>query len=501
MISRTLLLWIVFISAAAYTQAQQGYSWSSMAIGGGGFVSALVTSKTEQGLMYARTDVGGAYRWDAATSTWIPLTDWVSEDETGYLGVESIALDPQSSSTVYMLVGIDYFNSGKTAILKSTDYGNTFAVTEVTSLFKAHGNGMGRQTGEKLQVDPNNSNILFCGSRRNGLFKSSNAGASWSKVTGLNITTTPNDNGISFVYVDPSSGTKGNASQTIYVGISRTTAPNLFISKDGGATFNPLEGAPNNSFMPQRVAVANDGVMYINYANGAGPHGHWNLPEPMDNGGIWKYHTKTAAWTQVTPAGIQRPWGGISVDPANSNRVIASTINTYWAQGTEGYGDRIYLSTNGGTSWTDVVLRGYTLDPNGVTWIPKHAIHWAGSIEFDPFDVKKVTVTSGNGVFMNSHVDASNIWKFEVKGFEETVPRDLISIPNGAVFSVIYDYTGFKHTDPTAYAPIHNPPSGTTTGIAYASLNTQKLVRVGDDVYYSLNQGTTWTKATKQGLK
>jgi beta-glucosidase len=40
------------------------YAWENVAIGGSGFVSGLVTSKTEPGLIYARTDVGGAYRWD-----------------------------------------------------------------------------------------------------------------------------------------------------------------------------------------------------------------------------------------------------------------------------------------------------------------------------------------------------------------------------------------------------------------------------------------------------
>jgi len=40
------------------------YAWDNVPIGGSGFVSGLITSKTEPGLIYARTDVGGAYRWD-----------------------------------------------------------------------------------------------------------------------------------------------------------------------------------------------------------------------------------------------------------------------------------------------------------------------------------------------------------------------------------------------------------------------------------------------------
>ena len=40
-----------------------GYCWRSVSIGGGGFVSGLVFSRLEQGLLFARTDVCGAYRW------------------------------------------------------------------------------------------------------------------------------------------------------------------------------------------------------------------------------------------------------------------------------------------------------------------------------------------------------------------------------------------------------------------------------------------------------
>lgn len=81
-----------------------------------------------------------------------------------------MAIDPQNANNIYFLCGMDYFDNGKTAILKSTDKGNSFAIIDVTTKFKAHGNGMGRSNGERLAVDPHNSNILFCGTRRNGLW-------------------------------------------------------------------------------------------------------------------------------------------------------------------------------------------------------------------------------------------------------------------------------------------------------------------------------------------
>ena len=92
--------------ASAQGAPASAYQWGNVAIGGGGFVSAIIPSKTERNLFYARTDVGGAYRWNAASSRWVPLLDWISEAESGHLGVEALALDPKNSANVYMLSGI-----------------------------------------------------------------------------------------------------------------------------------------------------------------------------------------------------------------------------------------------------------------------------------------------------------------------------------------------------------------------------------------------------------
>ena len=478
----------LFVSTLSFAQT---YNWNNVAIGGGGFVSGIVTSKTESGVMFARTDVGGAYRWDALNSKWIPLMDWASQNQTGYLGVESVAIDPQASKNVYMLVGTSYFNGGNTAILRSTDYGNTFATTNVTSQFKAHGNGMGRQNGEKLVVDPNKGSILFCGTRYNGLFKSTDSGVSWSNLTTTGNATS-NGNGLSFVLIDPKSGTTGNASQTIFFGVSQTSN-NFYKSTNGGTSFSAVTGGP--ALMPQRAVLASDNNMYITYADAEGP---WNI----STGQIWKYNTTTSAWTNVTPVAGQG-YGGISVDPNNSQRLIASTMNKYSLQYGSVYGDRFYLSTNGGNSWTDLVGSGITLDPNGCTWIGSNSIHWAGCIEFNPFNTAQAYVISGNGVFVCDNVNASSTtWKFAAKGIEETVPLDIVSIPGGPLVSVIGDYDGFVHSDITQYAPIHTPRMGTTTGLAVAALSTSTMVRVGGGssttgkMYYTTNQGTSWTQTS-----
>ncbi|MDQ8202187.1 hypothetical protein [Pelagicoccus sp. SDUM812003] len=492
----------LFLSCTVY--AQENYTWDTVRMGGGGFVSGIITSKSEQGLRYARTDVGGAYRWDSdagEAGEWIPLNFGVSAEELGLLGIESLAIDESSPNKLYLLAGTSYFNNGRTAILRSDDYGATFEIVDVSAQFKVHGNGMGRQSGERLQVDPNNGDVLYSGSRWTGLFKSLDAGKTWARLDALDVTTTPNQNGVHLVVIDPSSAANG-ASQTLFVGVSRF-GENLYRSDDAGASFSPIAGAPTD-LMPHRAALASDGNLYLAYADGPGPHGHSNasLNQPMESGQVWKYDTATGAWTNVTPANMTRAFGGITVDPADPQRLLLSTINAWMAQGS-GWGDQIFVSDDGGASWTNVISRGFEVDPDGVTWILGKSIHWAGSIEFDPFDSKRAWVVSGNGIFRADDIDATpTVWHFDVKGLEETVALDLVSVKDGPLISVIGDYDGFVHDDPSQYAPQHAPTMGTTTGLAVAALDSNFVARAGNALYLSTDGAATWTAApTRKGTK
>jgi len=474
----------------------QNYKWENLPIGGGGFVSGLFPSKTENGLMYARTDVGGAYRWDSKNSVWIPLLDWLSDGEKGYFGVEALALDHKNPNRLYMLTGMSYFNEGRTAIMKSEDYGATFKVIEVTSQFKAHGNGMGRNTGEKLAVDPNNSDILYCGTRWHGLFKSTDAGNSWKKVSGFPVTKTPNENGESFIVFDPSSAS-GGKSQTIYIGVSQY-GKNLYKSTDGGETFTAIETSPTD-VMPQRGVLTSEGNLFVTYGNGAGPHGHWAVPEPMDKGAVYRFNTKTNEAKNITPPNFTRPFGGICVDPNNPQRLVLSTMNTWMKQHGDAYGDRVLITKDGGDTWKDVFENGIKVNTNGVTWVTHSAIHWTGSIEFDPFNTKMVWITSGNGIYRTFDIDAEEqVWQFDVKGFEEVVPIELASIKNGPVISCILDYDGFVHSDVFNYAPKHEPHIGSTHGIDFATLDPNVMIRAGGKMYYTIDGGKEWTEITSK---
>ena len=469
-----------------------GYTLKHAPIGGGGFVTGLISHKIS-GDRYCRTDVGGAYRWDAANNKWVQLMDWVNESELGFTGVEALALDPQNANNVYMLGGTSYINGGRTAILKSTDKGNSFTYTDVTSKFKAHGNGSGRGNGERLAVDPKNSNILFCGSRANGLWKSTDAGLTWN-LAWSGVTTTANGNGICFILFDPSSNVVNGASQIIYIGVSRTGSGNIYKSTDGGATFTDITAT--TGFMPHRAALQGT-TMYVTYSDGAGP-------AVNGDGKLYKLNTATGAWTNVTPVHSKDyAYGGVSIDPTNVNRVIVSTCGMYWNnQFGTGWGDFVFLTTDGGSTWTLKNGTNATYDANGMGWSAGGAINWMDCIEFDQDNLNRVRVIGGGGVFTCPDITATNpSWKYDVIGIEETALLDGISIPGGPFISSFGDVSGFVHEPLTSFPSTRLSPLGgyNNTSIAYAAANPSKVVRIaneGNVVYYSNDKGTTWTAAS-----
>jgi len=236
---------ILFISltASGQTNATTAYKWKNVQIVGGGFVDGVIFHPSAKDVRYARTDMGGAYRWNQAKLRWEPMLDWVSYNDLNLMGVESIAVDPSDENRVYLACGT-YTNprTPNGAILRSEDRGKTFQRTDVP--FKFGGNEDGRGNGERLVVDPSDVRVLYLGTRHDGLWRSSDRGVTWARVNGFPDTqeavpTTPaavpgetpeqhyrrmpiRGDGIVFVKYapDPSETARHRPSQTIFVGVS-----------------------------------------------------------------------------------------------------------------------------------------------------------------------------------------------------------------------------------------------------------------------------------------
>jgi hypothetical protein len=144
------------LATGSHAKAQDAapYAWRNVVVGAGGFIPGIVFSPVERGLAYARSDMGGAYRFDAAAGRWAPLMD--SSPRSGDFGIESIAADPIDADVVHAAVGVHKADPG--AMLRSSDRGATWRRTEVP--FRMGGNEDGRGLGERLAIDPNDNRIL-----------------------------------------------------------------------------------------------------------------------------------------------------------------------------------------------------------------------------------------------------------------------------------------------------------------------------------------------------
>ena len=110
------------IGTQAASDVASQMEWGTLRIGGGGFVSGIVTGKD---VMYARTDVGGAYKYNYETESWEQLLGFINDSDRGLLSVDAMAIDPTDDDTVYFLCGCAYFSAEKTVIFKTTAGGKT----------------------------------------------------------------------------------------------------------------------------------------------------------------------------------------------------------------------------------------------------------------------------------------------------------------------------------------------------------------------------------------
>lgn len=522
--SRIRVLMCTAVLAAASTQAAIAadttvdktpvaarYSWKNVPIRGGGFVSGIVFSRAENNLIYARTDIGGMYRWNAATKSWKPLLDWVGWKNWGFNGVVSVAADPSDASRVYAAVGM--YTSGwdpnNGAILRSADQGRSWQITKLP--FKLGGNMPGRGMGERLAVDPNNGKVLYFGAPSGkGLWRSVDRGVTWAKVESFpnpgNYVADPDDSsgygsdnqGVLWTAFDPRSGSPGQSSRVIYVGVA-DKQNGIYRSSDAGATWERVANQPVG-YLPQKgVLEPVHGFLYIATSDTGGPY-------DGSKGDVWELATADGTWTQISPIPSSSPdayfgYSGLTVDRQNPKVLMVATQVSWWPDG------QFFRSTDGGASWTRAweftsypnrSFR-YTMDISEVPWLTFGAnpqppevtpkLGWmTQAVEIDPFNSNRFMYGTGATLYGSNNLlnwdkpDGQITIRPMVKGLEETAVLDLVSPPVGApLLSAMYDVAGFRHDDlKQVPAMMHISPNlGGNSSIDFAELNPAVMARVG----------------------
>ncbi len=312
------------------------YVFRNAEIVGGGFVTGIVFNQSEPGLVYARTDIGGAYRLDPRSRRWIPLTDWIGWESYGQTGIISVATDAADPDRVYLAAGtytLPDWDPGMAAILRSTDRGRTWKTTPLP--FRLGGNMPGRGIGERLVVDPNRNKILYLGVRGgHGLWRSTDHGKTFAQVENFpnvgNFLPDPSDPdgyngdnlGVLQVVFDQRTGRPGRATRTLYVTVADKENI-LYRSTDAGTTWERVPGQPTG-YLPHHAVLDHEGgFLYLATSDTAGPY-------DGSKGDVWKLDTADGTWTRISPvpstsADNTYGYSGLTIDRQNPATLMVST--------------------------------------------------------------------------------------------------------------------------------------------------------------------------------
>jgi photosystem II stability/assembly factor-like uncharacterized protein len=355
------------------------YVYGNLPIGANGFVTGMVFHPLEEGLIYIRTDVGGAYRWDKDSEIWTPLCDFIDASESNLFGIDGIAVDPGNADTVYMAAGKYTYRTGD--VLKSTDRGATWTKTGLNQSFNANGGQRGR--GECIAVNPADSSVIYCGVYQNGLWRSSDGAETWQKVTGL--ATSNNIRNIVFAGTD------------IYAGVMNE---GLYKSSDGGENWALLSGSPEKI---SRISVAGE-KLYI-----------------ASDTGLFVYNNNL--FTRLSPSG----WGSVinAVDAVEG----ANGLDTIVCIGYNSNASRlpIYYSTDGGAAWTKATTNHISMLP--WTEANNDFCRNGHDIKFNPFNINQVWFADWHGVWRTDGIFNDSVWNEPIEGIEEVVPLDAACLP------------------------------------------------------------------------
>jgi oligoxyloglucan reducing-end-specific cellobiohydrolase len=495
-------------------QLGDSYVWRPVRIVAGGYVPGFVAHPTAPGLIYLRTDIGSAYRWNQHDGHWIPLTDFQTPANYNLNGPESIALDPTDPTRLYIAAGM--YTGGPTAMLISTDQGDTFTTVNVP--FQMASNSDGRDAGERLAVNPFNPGELMMGTRSNGLYKSEDHAQTWNQVASFPLQDSSDGFGIQWVVFDPVN------SGTIYAGVYTTST--IYQSTDDGATWAALPGQPiswpfsvssgTHAPAPMRAVVNPDGNLYVTYGDYPGPNN-------MNYGVVEKFNPSSGAWTNITPPLDQANgetsqrggFCGLTQDLTGSGTVAVTTLDRWYPV------DTVYLTHDGGNTWADLAhltsaagvsglnAGNYYFGPSvfqpfspwltfGNTSPPAGSAKfgwWMSGVLIDPTNTNHLMFGTGATVYAteNLSVAASGsapTWSVQALGIEETAITALISPTAGAsLLSGMGDIGGFRHDDFTVSpaAGMYSNPVATTVGsLDWAGQNPAVIVRT-----QSPNSGST----------
>lgn len=463
---------------------QEKYTYKNIPIPGGGYVTGFMFDESEEGRLFLRTDIGGAYRWEKEERCWKSLINHVTMKDLRETYPIALAAE---DGFLYIVSGVWGKKEAKLSV--SEDNGASFTHYELP--FMAHGNLNGRGTGSRLFVEKNaqggETKKLWFASQTQGLWSCEGVGQEWQKCIAMQ------EDYLTFVAGSPD----GRAIIVGSAGVTTCKSENmrgaaLWISYDEGVSFTELEQPENvklpetlmSGHVPQRYAF-DDRFMYVTF-QAMGPNAtRKELGYSCDNGSVWcgkiyRYSLEDFSATDITPKveaddnGLnpmdsggtfgRKAWlikennldvlsygiSGISACKAKPGLLAASTLS-------KEDGDCVFRSVDYGESW-EIVL--HDLDTGVMDFRTEYMkpryngghnlIHWMSDIKINPYKPEEVWFNTGTGPFCSRNfLDAEVHFSDWADGIEETVHINVYSPHDGdvKVLDIVGDLGGFAFKD------------------------------------------------------
>ncbi|RXR19122.1 T9SS type A sorting domain-containing protein [Flavobacterium amnicola] len=318
---------------------------------GQGRIQAVAVDPTNPNIIYVGTPAGSLWKSTNGGTSFVSLFD-----EFPQIGVSGIAIDPNNTNIIYIATGDrNHSDTNFAGVYKSTNGGASWTITGTIS---------GPSRASDIYVNPSNSNMVWVATS-SGVYKSINAGTSWTR------TLTGNIKDIKIKPTDP----------TVVYAVSTTT---FYRSTDSGSTFTAVTtGLPATSGrLVIDVTPANANYVYV--LSSTTSDGFQGVYRSVDSGVTFAARNTTTDVNESTQSWYDYALG---VSDTNAEEIYTGCLNVWkstdggttltrvnvWNSVTPSYthadihilrffGNKlycgsdggIYVSTNGGTNFTDL---------------------------------------------------------------------------------------------------------------------------------------------------
>ena len=369
----------------------------------GGRISDIEYDPNNTNIVYAGAATGGVFKSTDAGLTWTSVFD-----DQSVLPAGDIAVDPVNSNIVYAGTGEpngghNNFSGG--GMYKSTNAGATWQRTGLENTV----------TIGRVLVNPQNPlrvyvaavGSYFGPNPERGVYRSDNGGATWSRVLFVSDSCGALD-----LIMDPV-----NPNNMMAAMWQRTRYPNggqlygresgIYKTTNGGDNWTALgtaNGLPNSSTtnvgrIGLSISNSNPNIAYALYTNGT------------TYSGFFKTTNAGLNWTNANGGGLQNgfstfSWyfGQVRVHPTDPNTVYVLDLE-------------VMKTTNSGTSWTEI---------SGSVHVDQHAL------AFKPGDPNTVILGNDGGIYRSSNsgstfakVQNLPVTQFYEIGIDKTNPQRL----------------------------------------------------------------------------